>query len=143
MPYRYLEHVGDAAIEGSGRTLEEAFAGAADAMLGIMVRGPVGGVTGRRVAVEAEAESEGELLVAFLNELLARQGLLGIVFFRCAVKEIRRSGRGRFVVRAGAEGLPPAALEGKLGAEVKAASYMGLKVGKRGGRFVVRCVLDL
>ena len=143
MSYRYLEHVGDAAIEGSGPTIEEAFSGAAEAMLGIMVRGPVEGGAGRRAALEAEAESAGDLLVAFLNEVLSRQGLLGVLFFRCEVKEIRRTGEGRFVLKAEAEGLPPGALAGRLGAEVKAATYTGLKVGRRGGRFCARCVLDL
>ncbi len=143
MPYRYLEHIGDAAIEGSGSTLEEAFTGAAEAMLGLMVRGPATAAPGRRVAIEAPAASREELLVVFLNELLARQGLLGLVFFRCAVKEIARSKGAGFLLKAEAEGLPPAALEGRLRAEVKAASYMGLKVGESGGRFTARCVLDL
>jgi len=67
MPYRYLEHVGDAAIEGSGKTLEEAFAGAAAAMLGLMVRGAETPAPGRRVRIEARAQSLEELLVEFLN----------------------------------------------------------------------------
>ena len=143
MPYRYLEHIGDAAIEGSGSTLEEAFTGAAAAMLGLMVRGPAAVAPGRRVAIEAFAASLEELLVAFLNELLARQGLLGLVFFRCAVKEIARSKDAGFLLRAEAEGLPPGALEGRFGAEVKAASYMGLRVWESGWQFTARCVLDM
>lgn len=143
MPYRYLEHIGDAAIEGSGGTLEEAFTGAAEAMLGLMVRGAATSVPGRRVGVEARAPSLDELLVAFLNELLAQQGLLRLVFFRCAVKKIFRAVGTDFLLKAEAEGLPPAALEGRLGAEVKAASYMGLRVAGRAGRFTARCVIDL
>lgn len=143
MPYKYLEHIGDAAIEGSGSTLEEAFTGAAGAMLGLMVRGAVPPAPGRRVRIEARAPSEEELLVEFLNELLSRQGLLGLIFTGCEVKRIARAGGTGLLLEAEAEGRPPESLEGMLGAEVKAASYMGLRVEERDGHFTARCVLDL
>jgi SHS2 domain-containing protein len=142
MPYRYLEHIGDAAIEGSGSTLEEAFTGAAEAMLGLMVRGG-DAAAGRRVRIEARAPSAEELLVEFLNELLSRQGLLGLVFTGCEVKRIGRAEGAEFLLEAEAAGQPPETLAGRLGAEVKAASYMGLKVEERDRRFTARCVLDL
>ncbi|MEJ2745475.1 MAG: archease [bacterium] len=37
MSYKYLEHIGDAAIEATAATLEEAFAEAGRAMFGIMI----------------------------------------------------------------------------------------------------------
>lgn len=143
MPYRYLEHIGDAAVEGSGKTLEEAFAGAAEAMLGLMVRDGGASAPGRRVRIEARARSIEELLVEFLNELLSRQGLLGLVFTRCEVERIGRIGGAGFLLEAEAEGLPPEMLGGRLGAEVKAASYLGLRVGERNGGYAARVVLDL
>ncbi|HOE28029.1 MAG: archease [Candidatus Aureabacteria bacterium] len=143
MPYRYLEHVGDAAIEGSGKTLEEAFAGAAAAMLGLMVRGAETPAPGRRVRIEARAQSLEELLVEFLNELLSRQGLLGLLFTRCEVAHIGRAGGAGFMLEAEAEGAPPEALAGRLGTEVKGASYLGLRVERRNGGYLARVVLDL
>jgi SHS2 domain-containing protein len=143
MPYRYLEHIGDAAIEGSGKTIEEAFAGAAAAMLGLMVRGSGTPAPGQRVRIETQAQSLEELLVEFLNELLSRQGLLGLVFTRCEVARISRTGGAGFILEAEAEGAPPEALAGKLGTEVKGASYLGLRVEERDGGYVARVVLDL
>ncbi|MDD5556712.1 MAG: archease [bacterium] len=141
MTYRYLDHTADAGIEATGATPEEAFAEAARAMIGLMVRGgdaPGGG----EVGIEAAAPSLEELLVEFLNELLAQQGLRGLVFTGCRVREIARTADG-WRLSAAARGASPAALDGRLGQEVKAASYLGLSVGEREGAWTVRCVVDL
>jgi SHS2 domain-containing protein len=141
MSYRYLEHVGDAAIEATGTTLEEAFAEAGRAMFGLMVNAGAA-APAESVEIEITAATPGELLVEFLNELLAQQGLHALIFTECAVRGISRAGRG-YRLRGTASGLPPRKLAGRLGAEVKAASYLGLKVGEEGGHYVARCVLDL
>lgn len=141
MSYRYLEHIGDAAIEATGATLEEAFAEAARAMIGLMVTAKAA-VPEKSVEIEVMAATPGELLVEFLNELLAQQGLHALVFAECVVREISRAGKG-YRLRGTASGLTPHKLAGKLGAEVKAASYLGLKVGEEGGHYMARCVLDL
>ena len=141
MSYKYLEHIGDAAIEATGATLEEAFAEAGRAMFGLMVNA---GTTAPEKSVEIEvmAATREELLVEFLNELLAQQGLHALIFTECVVREISRVGRG-YRLCGTASGLTPHRLAGKLGAEVKAASCLGLKVGEEGGHYMARCVLDL
>lgn len=140
--HRYLDHTADVGIEASGDTLEEAFSEAARAMFGLMVPAGVEAF-GERVEVEARAGTIEELLVEFLNELLAQQGIRNLVFAGCEVREIRRAPDGGFSLRGDAWGADPRALEGKLGQEVKAASYYGLKVEECAGRFTVRCVLDM
>lgn len=141
MPYRYLEHVGDAAIEARGRTREDAFAEAARAMFGLMVPGG-GAAAETRAEVEVRAPDLGGLLVEFLNELLSRQGVMGVIFTECRVKEIAREGGG-YRLAAEAVGAGPGSLRGLLGAEVKAASYSGLMVDEEGDSTTVRCVLDM
>lgn len=142
MPYRYLEHIGDAAIEATGATLEAAFSAAAEAMCGLMIDAR-GMSPETRVAILARGETREELFVAFLNELLAQQGLRDCVFIRCGVREISRAPGGGYLLRGEAGGVAPGRAEGRLGPEVKAASCAGLKLEEGEGRFVIRFILDL
>jgi SHS2 domain-containing protein len=142
MPFRYLDHTADAGIEATGTTLEEAFDETARAMFGLMVKADEA-VPEKDVTIEARAASLDELLVEFLNELLAQQGLHGLIFTGCRVSEIAPERDGGYVLRATASGAKPEALEGKLGQEVKAASYLALKVEGKPGNYTVRCVLDM
>ena len=141
MPYRYLEHVGDAAIESTGDTLEQAFAEAGRAMIALMVKT-------RDLTPDADVEFEvsattlEELLVEFLNELLSLQGLNDLIFTDCWVREIISMGID-YTISGKAVGVKPEKLHDKLGHEVKAASYLGLKVEEKHGRFRVQCVLDM
>lgn len=142
MPYRYLEHIGDAAIEASGTTLEEAFAEAGRAMFGLMIdAGSAPSET--TVEINAEASTYEELLVEFLNELLAQQGLHKLIFTDCRVHGIAPGVDGCYTLTATASGVEPRRASAALGHEVKAVSYMGLKVAREGGDWVVRCVLDM
>lgn len=142
MPYKYLEHIGDAAIEASGATLEEAFAEAALAMFAIMIdAGAAPAETAVDVRVEAAAYEE--LLVEFLNELLAQQGLRKLVFTDCRVHGIAPGAGGGYSLTATASGVEPQRARAALGPEVKAVTYMGLKVAREGEVWVVRCVVDL
>ncbi|MCX6354707.1 MAG: archease [Candidatus Aureabacteria bacterium] len=142
MPYRYLDHIGDAAIEATGDTLEEAFAEMAMGMFGLMVRA-ARLVPDRTVEISAMGQTHEDLLVSFLNELLAQQGLQDCVFIDCAVRGIVPSRSGGYVLSGIARGVAPEKAEGRLGPEVKAASYAGLRIEEGEKGFVIRCVLDL
>ncbi len=141
MPFRYLNHTGDAAIEATGSTLEEAFEETARAMFGLMVSAGDAAAE-REVELEVRAASLEELLVEFLNELLALQGLRGLIFTDCRVGEIAPESGG-YVLRAMALGAVPERLEGRMGQEVKAASYLGLRVEGGPGKYTARCVVDM
>ncbi|MCX6357834.1 MAG: archease [Candidatus Aureabacteria bacterium] len=142
MPYRYLDHIGDAAIEATGNTLEEAFSEAARAMCALMAPGAAI-EPNARVKISVRAATRGDLLIAFLNELLAQQGLRGLIFTGCRVKKIERDSSGGHLLRGEAEGVAPGSVQGRMGPEVKAASYAGLKVEERAGGCTIRCVLDM
>jgi len=142
MSYRYLEHIGDAAIEATGATLEEAFAEAARAMFGLMVNARTVAPE-KSIEIEAGAATHEELLVEFLNELLAQQGLHVLIFTDCRVHGITPGAHGGYMLTAAASGVEPERVGATLGHEVKAASYLGLKVERKAGRWTVRCVLDM
>ncbi len=142
MSYRYLEHIGDAAIEATGATLPEAFAEAARAMFGLMVDAKAI-APGKSIEIETGAATHEELLVEFLNELLAQQSLHALIFTDCHVHRITPGAHGDYMLAATASGVEPGRVSTALGHEVKAASYMGLKIEQSAGQWIVRCVLDM
>jgi SHS2 domain-containing protein len=141
MPYRYLEHTADAAIEATGETLEQAFAEAGRAMLALMVN-KRDMAPDRDVEIEVTADSLEELLVQFLSEILAEQGTENLIFTDCWVREIMEMGID-FALRGKATGVKPERVKEQLGQEVKGVSYLGLKVEEESGIFKVQCVVDM
>lgn len=79
MEARTFDHGADIGVLGEGRTVEEAFAGAARAMFSVMV--DLGGVE-PRVAVEISCTASDRelLLVTWLNALLAEADMRGLFF---------------------------------------------------------------
>ncbi len=141
MPYNYLEHLGDAALEATGDTLERAFAEAARGMFSLMVKAEEP-MPDKDVEIEVSAGTLEELLVEFLNELLSQQGLKDLIFTNCWVREIFQLGT-EYGLRGKATGVKPERVKDRLGHEVKAASYLGLKVEEKAGVFRVQCVFDM
>lgn len=140
MPYEILNHTADAGVRGIGATLDEAFAEAARGMFALMadlerVRPE------RTVDVAVEGDTLEGLFVAWLGELLARRDIEGLLFSRFAV-EIAREGDG-WRLRGRALGEPVDSARHRLGVEVKAATYYGVRVGQDGDRFIAQCVVDL
>ncbi|MBC7099092.1 archease [Candidatus Bipolaricaulota bacterium] len=140
MPYEILDHTADAGVRGIGKTVEEAFCEAARGMFSLMV--DLERLKPKEaVEVEVQADSLEGLLVAFLGELLARRDIDGLVFFRFEVK-IEREARGyRLFGKAWGEPLDPA--RHRAGVEVKAATYLGVRVERERDRWIAQCVLDL
>jgi SHS2 domain-containing protein len=140
VPYEILDHVADAGVRGIGATLEEAFAEAARGMFALMadlaaVR-PLG-----VVEIEAEADTLEGLLVTWLGELLAKRDVLAMMFSRFSVRIEGEDGRWRLSGQAWGEGIAPE--RHRLGVEVKAATYSGVRVEKRGAEHIAQCVVDL
>ncbi|MCX7749985.1 MAG: archease [Candidatus Bipolaricaulota bacterium] len=140
VPYEILDHTADAGVRGIGPTVEEAFAEAALGMFSLMadldsVRPET------EVPVEVQADSLEELLVAWLGELLRERDVRGMLFSRFAVRIAERDGRLHLSGRAWGEGIDPG--RHRLGVEVKAATYAGVRVEQRGGGWIAQCVVDL
>jgi SHS2 domain-containing protein len=134
--YRILPHTADIGIAAGGASLEEAFENAAFAMFDLMF--DLSAVEeAEECRVEAEGETPGELLVAWLSALLADAEMRGLALGRFRVEEI---GGGR--LRGSAAGMPSGALELR-GPPVKAVTYHDLAVDEVPGGWEVRVIFDV
>ena len=135
--YSYFEHQADMGIAGRGSTMKEAFSQAARAMFNLMV--DVDQVRSRKkVFVHCQGNDQGELLVEWLNHLLAEADIHGMALatFRVhSLSKTRLSGT--------ACGEPLDRQRHRPKTEVKAATYAMLFVGQERGQYVARCVVDL
>jgi len=139
VPYEILDHEADAGVRGIGRTVEEAFAEAARGMFALMA--DLDRVQERgEVTVEVRADTLEGLLVAWLGELLRERDVRGMLFSRFEVR-IGQAGEGRWLEgRAWGEPIAP---RHRLGVEVKAATYAGVRVERRGDACIAQCIVDL
>lgn len=135
MSFDYFEHDADMGVIGRGATLEEAFAGAAEAMFAIMVD-----AAQVRPLVQfafSFAEDDVELaLVTWLNRLLAEARQRDLVLGRF---ELTRSDGQWQGVAWGA----PWDKSMERGTEVKGATLTMLRVGEVDGAWEARCVVDV
>jgi len=135
--YDYFEHQADMGIEGRGSTLREAFAQAARALFDLMLEidrvRPL-----KEVSVRCQAHDQGELLVEWLNGLLAQADLEGM-----ALGEFQVDRLGPNELEGRAWGEPFDASRHRPKTEVKAATYAMLFVGQEEDEQVARCVVDL
>jgi SHS2 domain-containing protein len=135
MPYEILEHTADLRFRVTGRTLADAFAGAAMAVCGIMAPGCTPGDVVRRV--EISAEDTEELLADFLSELLYLADAESLAFCSfevgiegnrltalCRGEEFRREKHGG-------------------GEEIKGISYSGLAIYKEGESYILEFIADV
>jgi len=138
--FNTFEHMADIGIIGHGKTQAEAFQNAAKAMVNVMVN--IEKVeTKQTIEVKCEAENVEELLVEWLNELIAQMGLEGLVFseFKVDIKE-----ENGFKLTGTAKGEPLNKLKHEIKIEVKAATYSNLKVAKdNDGKWFAQCVVDV
>lgn len=141
MAYKYLEHKADTILVGIGNTLEEAFEEAAKALFDLMV--DIKKVECKeKVVITADANAEDLLFVEWLNRLLAEKDIKEMMFSSFKIEKIKKQNQ-IWMLKAVAcgEKFDPERHSPKT--EVKAATYSGLKVGKKGAKFYVQCVCDV
>lgn len=133
--YEYFDHEADIGIIGLGRTMEEAFEAAAQAMFAIMVDlSAVRATVPVRLVFE---EEDPELaLVTWLNRLLGEARNKGLVLSRF---HLCREG-AHWSGEAWGE---PWRSDLERGVEVKGATLTMLSVRARDGGWEVRCVVDV
>ncbi len=139
MAYEILDHEADAGVRGIGGTLDEAFAEAARGMFSLMADLDLVQERGE-VTIGVRADTLEGLLVAWLGELLRERDVRGMLFSRFEVR-IGQDGEGWWLEgRAWGEPISP---RHRLGVEVKAATYAGLRVERRGEAYIAQCIVDL
>lgn len=132
--FRFLEHTSEVGIEGSGDSLEEAFAAVGEAvaeLLGAWFPG-----AGERRPVAVEASDREALLAAWVDELLYLHDAEDVVF---GGFEVVRVDEHRL------EAIATAAPRGdrRLEGGVKAATYHRLQVGRDRGVWTARIYVDV
>jgi SHS2 domain-containing protein len=137
--FELLDHEADVGIRSWGKTVEEAFENGARAMFSIMVN--LEGVTPQGgIKVEAAADDYESLFVEWLNELLAQRDITEMVFSEFTVHIKRNEG---LHLSGTARGEHLNQEKHDIRTEVKAATYFGLKSGKKDGLHFFQCVLDI
>jgi SHS2 domain-containing protein len=137
-----LDHMADMGILGWGTTASEAFEEAASAMLELMCE-TSGLESLESVEINCEGDSLDELLIEFLNALISRSDIEDMAFLGTYIARMERVA-GKWVIEATAKGIPRKLVDGRLLAEVKAATYCGVSVRQvDSGRWEAQCVVDL
>jgi SHS2 domain-containing protein len=137
-----IDHTADMGIRGWGPSVRESFEEIASAMFGLMADAD-GIAPTKAFPVACEANDLEELLIEFLNALLARSDVQGIIPMAVKITSFAERA-GRWMLAADAAGAPAAELSGRLLTEVKAATYYGARVREsEGGVWEARCVVDL
>lgn len=139
-----IEHTADMGIAGWGCGEFEAFEEVALALFELVVERE-GLKSTREVDIEAEGEDYEELLVDFLNNLLMKADIEEIAFLDVEVKVIViDTPTNKFCLKAVARGLSRSRVRDRLLREVKAATYLGVSVGRdESGRTRATVVVDL
>jgi len=139
MEYELLEHEADIGIRGYGDTIEEAFENGAKAMFSIMV--DLKKVNSQKnVKIKCEAPDIEALFVEWLNELLTKKDIEEMSFSRFKVKINKND---LYTLKGVASGERFDQKKHKAKIEVKAATYSGLKIGKKDEKIFIQCIVDV
>ena len=135
--YKLLSHTADTGIVAFGRELSEAFGNAAYAMFDILT--DVDSVREvDKVSLHVSASDIGELLVAWLEELLYRYETERMVCSRFAIEEICDTS-----LRAAVFGERVDSTRHDIKAEIKSVTYHQLKVERSEDGWRVQVIFDV
>jgi SHS2 domain-containing protein len=141
MPFEHREHQADVVLVAWGVTLAEAFEGAAQGLLELMVN-TVDVTPAAAIELACEAEDISTLFVTFLNEILFARDQQGMFFHHVQVLEIRQRD-GVQALRGVVWGEPVDFRKHAVRSEVKAATYGGLRYLTNHGVHRLECIIDV
>ena len=139
--FEFLEHTADVYIAAHGATIEEAFGNAALAMFEVMTDAEKIAPK-HREAVEVEAEDEYALLYSWLEALLVKFEVNGMVYSKFEVHQIKETKDG-FKLKATVYGekFDPQKHPQKVG--VKAVTYHQMEFIKEREKVTLMFILDI
>ena len=139
--FEFLEHTADAYIAAYGKDLKEAFENAALAMFQVMT--DVGKVKPEIEAhVELEANDTYALLYSWLEALLVKFDIEGLLFSKFKILELTTKADGsRLQARIWGEKFNPRKHVQKVG--VKAATYHRMEIIQKPDRTTLKFILDI
>ena len=137
-----IDRMADMGVRGWGTDARDAFEEVASAMFELMVE-TAGLESHGSVSITCEGNGYEELLIEFLNVLIARADLEDMVFISVRIDRMELEGE-KWVLEATAEGVPRERVRDRLLTEVKAATYYGALVKRaESGTWEAQCVVDL
>jgi SHS2 domain-containing protein len=137
--FEFLDHEADIGIRSWGKTREEAFEHGARALFSVMVN--IHTVNPQdSISVTVQADDLDALFVEWLNELIAQKDIREMVFSKFSVHIDKEA---HFVLHGTAHGELLDQKKHEIKTEVKAATYFGMKSGKKKGFHFFQCVLDI
>ena len=136
--FRFLDHMSDVYVEAYGDTLEEAYAQAGLALFRTLI--PEADGVEREMEVKVQGEDLQQLLYNWLEELLIRFELEGIVGTEIEVKKIEKTDTG-YLLEAVVKGVNYDPGKHRTGTAVKAPTYALMEIDTEAKR--LRYVLDI
>jgi len=139
--FEFLEHTADVFIAAHGATMEEAFANSALALFEVMTDTEKV-IPSHKEAVEVEAEDEYALLYSWLEALLVKFEVNGILYSKFEVKSFKETKEGfKIEATVWGEKFDPAKHPQKVA--VKAATYSQMEIIKEKDKVTLMFVLDI
>ena len=139
--FEFLEHTADAYIAAYGATMEEAFGNAALAMFEVMTDTQKISPT-HKDTVQVEAEDEYALLYSWLEALLVKFEVNGMLFSKFEVAAIKETDEGyRLKATVWGEKFDAAKHPQKVG--VKAVTYHQMEIIKENEKATLMFILDI
>ena len=135
--FETFEHTADLGIRVRAETLKELFEEAAAALFAVIVDNPQDICPNQPFSFHIEGTRTDELFLDWLNELLYLFATSHIVLAKFDVNP-QHDG-----LTATAWGEPYNAATHRIGEEIKAITYHGLKVEKLGGQWLAEVIVDI
>ena len=138
--FRYIEHVSDAIVEAYGRTLGEAFAHSARALVNLVCN--VSKVDPHKiVSIETTGFDRKSLLYNWLEKVLLVLLIDNIILAKFEVKIKRHKDKYHLFSTCKGDNFLRQKHEYKV--EVKAITYHGMKISDKKGKVIIRFLVDL
>ena len=138
--FRYIEHVSDAIVEAYGRTLGEAFAHSARALVYLVCN--VSKVDPREiVSIETTGFDRKSLLYNWLEKVLLVLLIDNIILAKFEVKIKRHKDKYHLFSTCKGDNFLRQKHEYKV--EVKGITYHGMKISAKKGKVIIRFLVDL
>jgi len=139
--FEFLEHTADAYVAAHGKNLEEAFENAALAMFEVMT--DMGKVSpNEEDSVEVEAEDEYALLYSWLEALLVKFEVNGMLYSKFKISRLEETPEG-FKLKATVWGEKFNAEKHSQRVGVKAVTYHRMEIIKDADKVTLEFILDI
>lgn len=139
--FEFLEHTADAYIAAYGRDMAEAFENAALAMFEVMTEAEKISPTSED-RVEVEGQDEYALLYSWLEALLVKAEINGMLYSKFDISHMERTSTG-FSLRAKILGEKFDARKHLQKVAVKAVTYHRMEIISEKGKVTLRFILDI